>query len=167
MHTNSVPRGRATDAHRTTIYQLARQRLRGVAAAAIGATSDPFIQAVYEVDIPSYYNGHMCLLGDANAVARGHGGGGAIKATQQAIALAAALARHTSLDDALLAWNTEAQPAGSNLVNLGRVLGRATVTHTPAWRSLDAPAMERWWQDATSNVSVYYADRATGTNSKL
>jgi 2-polyprenyl-6-methoxyphenol hydroxylase-like FAD-dependent oxidoreductase len=32
VHTTSVPRGRATDAHRRTIHQLARERLRGVAA---------------------------------------------------------------------------------------------------------------------------------------
>jgi 2-polyprenyl-6-methoxyphenol hydroxylase-like FAD-dependent oxidoreductase len=159
-HSTSVPRGRATDAHRSIIHQLARQHLRGVAADAIGATSDPFIQAVYEVDIPTYYRGPVCLLGDANAVARGHGGGGAIKATQQAMTLATSLAGHTSLDDALLAWNTEAQPAGSYLVNLGRVLGRATVTGPPAWHIMDAAAMETWWQDATSNVRVYYVDDA-------
>jgi 2-polyprenyl-6-methoxyphenol hydroxylase-like FAD-dependent oxidoreductase len=129
-HTTSVARGRATDAHRRTIHRLARERLRGVAAEAIGATPDPFIQAVYEVDIPSYHRGHVCLLGDANALARGHGGGGAIKATQQAIALATTLATHTALDDALVAWNAAVQPAGSYLVNLGRVLGHATVTDT-------------------------------------
>ena len=161
VHTTSVPRGAATDAHVTTIHDLARQLLRGVAAEAIGATTEPFIQAVYEVDIPSYYRRHICLLGDANAVARGHGGGGAIKASQQAIALARAMATHTSLDDALQAWNTEVQPAGSYLVHLGRVLSRATVTETPAWQTLDAAAMERWWQDATRNVYLYYVDDAT------
>lgn len=166
-HTTSVARGRATDAHRRTIHQLARERLRGVAAEAICATVDPFIQAVYEVDIPSYYRGHICLLGDANAVARGHGGGGAIKATQQAIALASALAAHASVDDALQAWSTEVQPAGSYLVNLGRVLGRATVTDTPAWHTMDAPAMERWWQESTSNVRVYYVDDAVSDARKL
>jgi 2-polyprenyl-6-methoxyphenol hydroxylase-like FAD-dependent oxidoreductase len=155
-----VPRGAATNAHKKTIRGLARQLLRGVAAEAIGATTDPFIQAVYEVDMPSYCRGPVCLLGDANAVARGHGGGGAMKATQQAIALATSLATHTSLDDALHAWNTEVQPAGSYLVNLGRVLGQATVTETPAWHTMDEAAMERWWRDATGSVHVYYVDDA-------
>jgi hypothetical protein len=83
------------------------------------------------------------------------------------MALATAVAEHKSVDDALLAWSTETQPAGSYLVNLGRVLGRATVTDTPAWHTLDASAMQRWWQDATSNVRVYYVEDAVDDKSKL
>jgi 2-polyprenyl-6-methoxyphenol hydroxylase-like FAD-dependent oxidoreductase len=160
VHTTSLPQGAATEAHVTYIHNRAREMLRGVAADVVCATAEPFVQVIYDMHVPSYARGHVCLIGDASSIARPHTGAGAIKAQQQAIALSKALSEHDALDPALEAWNAEVWTAGDKQVNLGKVLGRALVTEAPDWGKMDPMRMEKWWKDATSGVYVYYFDDA-------
>ena len=142
------------------VHTRARQMLRGVAADIVCTTEEPFIQVIYDLHVPSYLHGHICLVGDASSIARPHTGAGAIKAQQQAIALSNALSEHDSLDAALETWNDEVWSAGDAQVNLGKVLGRALVTEAPPWETMDKEGMEQWWKDATSGMYVYYFDDA-------
>ncbi|NIM94396.1 MAG: hypothetical protein GTO18_11905 [Anaerolineales bacterium] len=161
LHETSLPQGGATEEHVKHIHDRARQKLRGVAADVICATEDPFIQVIYDLHVPSYVRGRICLIGDASSIARPHTGAGAIKAQQQAIALSKALSTHESLDSALRAWDDEVWDAGDKQVSLGKVLGRALVTEAPDWNEMDEDRMAKWWGDATSGVYVYYFDDAT------
>lgn len=157
-HLTSLPQGAATAAHKLTIRQRAREMLRESAAGVIANTAEPYIQVVYDLHVPSYQRGRICLIGDASSIARPHTGAGAIRAQQQAIALAKALAEHAAVDDALHAWNAEVWEAGDQQVNLGKILGRALLTDAPDWQRMKPEHMPEWWQKATTGVYVYYYD---------
>ena len=85
---------------------------------------------------------------------------GALKAQQQAVALAAALASHPSLAAAPAARNEEARGQADQQIAVGKTLGRALLTEAPDWRTMDAPRMQSWWASATRGSYVYYFDDA-------
>ncbi|MFF7177981.1 FAD-dependent monooxygenase [Streptomyces sp. NPDC008121] len=109
---------------------------------------DTFVQPMYDMLAPSYTLGRLVLLGDAASVARPNTGSGAVKALQDAAALEGALRAHGRWQDALAAYSTERIPIGQATVELGRRLGRAQVTATPDWQTMDQPALEQWWLEA-------------------
>jgi 2-polyprenyl-6-methoxyphenol hydroxylase-like FAD-dependent oxidoreductase len=156
-HESSLPQGAATAEHVWYIHNHARRMLRGMAADIICATAEPFIQVIYDLHVPCYVHGRICLVGDASSIARPHTAAGAIKAQLQAIALAKALRSHGSPEGALRAWNEEVWSAADKQVSLGKVLGRALVTAAPDWSAMDEARMTEWWKAATSGVYVYYS----------
>ncbi|WP_395843104.1 FAD-dependent monooxygenase [Cystobacter fuscus] len=156
-HETSLPRGAARGEHVRALHEHARQALRGVAAEVICSTAEPFIQVVYDLHVPAYVRGRVCLMGDASSIARPHTAGGAIKAQQQAMALSQALRTHGTLDEALRAWNEEVWEAGDKQVSLGKALGRAMLTEAPDWGAMDEARMVEWWDATTRGMHVYYA----------
>ncbi len=71
----------------------AEAMLPPVFAESVRACAEPLFQPISDLDSPAMSRGRVALLGDAAFVARPHIGMGAIKASQDAMALAAALAR--------------------------------------------------------------------------
>ncbi|QGX95414.1 FAD-dependent monooxygenase [Haloplanus rallus] len=92
-------------------------------AATVAATDEPFVQAIYDLAVPSMVVDRACLLGDAAFVARPHTAAGTAKAADDAVELAAALDDHDALDAALAAWDRERTDAGSRLVERGKRMG--------------------------------------------
>ncbi|WP_297889421.1 FAD-dependent monooxygenase [uncultured Halorubrum sp.] len=89
----------------------------------VGETPDLFVQAIYDLTVPSMVADRACLLGDAAFVARPHTAAGTAKSAGDATALADALASHESVDDALAAWNRRRTEYGTALVDRGREMG--------------------------------------------
>lgn len=145
VHPTSLPPGAASAAQVTYIHHRARQQSPGYVADAVCATPTPFIQAVFDLSIPHYRRGRLCLIGDASTLCRPHAASGAVKALTNAMALADALTTPGTLDDALHAWDAVQSAEGRRLVTLGQVMGRAFVQDVPAWQQMDAAAMEHWW----------------------
>jgi 2-polyprenyl-6-methoxyphenol hydroxylase-like FAD-dependent oxidoreductase len=156
----SLARGMARPAVVDRLRSRAAEVLRTRASEVVAQTPDPFLQVVYDVRVPSHLSGRCAIIGDAATIARPHTGSGAIKAAQEAIALADHLAGAESLDRALQSWNDEMQPRSDDLFATGRALGREMVTATPDWSSFDAGATRRWWSEASAGSYVYYADDA-------
>lgn len=159
-HEGSLPRGGASDEHRRFLHDRARAMLRRPLADAIIATAEPFMQVSFDLHVPSFVQGRVCLLGDASSIARPHVAAGALKAQQQAVALAAALASHTSVEAALNAWNEEARIRADQQIALGKTLGRALITEAPDWGVMDEHQMQAWWASATGGSYIYYFDDA-------
>ncbi len=159
-HDGSLPRGGASDEHRRFLHDRAREVLRGPLADAIVATAEPFMQVSFDLHVPSFVQGRVCLLGDASSIARPHVAAGALKAQQQAVALAAALGSQPSIEAALQVWNEDARIKADQQIALGKTLGRALITEAPDWRTMDEPQMQSWWASATSGAYVYYFDDA-------
>ncbi|MFK0222906.1 FAD-dependent monooxygenase [Streptomyces vinaceus] len=109
---------------------------------------DTFVQPMYDMVAPGYALGRLVLLGDAASIARPNTGSGAIKALQDAAALERALLAHDARQEALAAYSAERMPVGRATVELGRRLGRAQVTETPDWQTMDQSDVERWWLEA-------------------
>lgn len=145
VHPASLPPGMASAAQVAYIHHRARRHFPGYVADAVCATPSPFIQAVFDLSIPHYRRGRLCLIGDASTLCRPHAASGAVKALTNAIALADALSTPGTLDHALRAWDAAQSAEGRRLVTLGQVMGRAFVQDIPAWQQMDAAAMEHWW----------------------
>jgi 2-polyprenyl-6-methoxyphenol hydroxylase-like FAD-dependent oxidoreductase len=161
VHPTSLPPGVASAAQVTYIHQRARHYLPGYVADVVCATAAPFIQAVFDLSIPHYTRGRLCLIGDASTLCRPHAASGAVKALTNALALADALRTTGSLDDALRAWDAAQSAEGRRLVTLGQVMGRAFVQDAPAWQQMDAAAMEHWWTALMREQQWYVTEDAT------
>jgi 2-polyprenyl-6-methoxyphenol hydroxylase-like FAD-dependent oxidoreductase len=160
VHPTSLPPGVASAAQVAYIHNRARQQFPGYVADAVCATPAPFIQAVFDLSIPHYRRGRLCLIGDASTLCRPHAASGAVKALTNAMALADALSTPSALDDALYAWDVAQSAEGRRLVILGQVMGRAFVQDAPAWQQMDAAAMEHWWTALMSNQHWYVTEDA-------
>jgi 2-polyprenyl-6-methoxyphenol hydroxylase-like FAD-dependent oxidoreductase len=160
VHPTSLPPGVASAAQVAYIHDRARQQFPGYVADAVCATPNPFIQAVFDLSIPHYRRGRLCLVGDASTLCRPHAASGAVKALTNAMALADALSTPGTLDDALNAWDVAQSTEGRRLVTLGQVMGRAFVQNTPAWQQMDAAAMEHWWTALMSDQHWYVTEDA-------
>ena len=59
--------------------------------AMVGLCEQPFLQPIYDLEVPRMAFGRVAILGDAAFVARPHIGAGVAKAAEDALALAEAL----------------------------------------------------------------------------
>jgi 2-polyprenyl-6-methoxyphenol hydroxylase-like FAD-dependent oxidoreductase len=149
-----VPGG-ASRAQVERVRRLGTDEMPGYVAEVIAATEEPFLQPIYDLRVPSYRRGRVCLLGDAATVARPHTAGGVEKAVADAIALAEALRAGATIDGALETWNRERSAVGHDLVTLGEALGRALVTEVPDWAAMGSAEMDAWWDRAIHGHTWY------------
>ncbi len=116
-----------------------------------------YVQKVHESEVPAYCKGHVCLAGDAGALARPHTGTGVLKGITDAITLGETLTGHPPLDEALTLWSREQTAFGNELVKLGSQIGRALATELPAGSAADAAAMERMFSSIVTVPSEVFA----------
>ncbi len=112
----SVPPGALRPEHVAEARAVATARLPGPIAELVLAIDDPFVQVVFDLEVPRMAFGHACLLGDAAFVARPHAAAGTAKAAEDAWTLRDALAAHP--DDpaaALAAWEPGQLALGRSL----------------------------------------------------
>jgi 2-polyprenyl-6-methoxyphenol hydroxylase-like FAD-dependent oxidoreductase len=89
----------------------------------IGLCEQPFLQPIYDLEVPHMAFGRVALLGDAAFVARPHVGAGVAKAAEDALALAAALAGHAEMETGLQQFESERLPIGRRIIARARRLG--------------------------------------------
>lgn len=136
--------GQLQQPHLDYLYEVVGAQLPPWFRQVIVSTPDPYAQAVYDLTLPAYVQGRVCLVGDASTIARPHTGSGATKAIEDALALADALRSETSVDSALAKFDAEWCTAGNALVRLGKDLGRQQVTAAPDWTTLDEQGFAEW-----------------------
>lgn len=120
----SLPPGAATAHHVGELRAVAQARLPAPMAQLVCATEQPFLQVVYDIDVPKMAFGPICLVGDAAFVARPHAAAGTAKAAADAWALAAALERHNDVTTALSQWQPGQLALGKQLLERTRAIGR-------------------------------------------
>ncbi len=122
----SVPPGMlATDAV-TEFHETARRELAPPIAEVVTGAPEPFVQAVYDIDVPSM-TAHdlIAVLGDAAFAVRPHAAAGTAKAAADAWALADALRDHGGdVPSALKAWEAGQLALGRRLLRRCRDIGR-------------------------------------------
>ena len=155
IHPTSLPAGSVPDERIPELHDLARRFLPEFIAEVITRTSRPFIQAIFDGNVPSYRRGNICLIGDASAVARPHAAAGATKALYSALALADSLKNHRALNTALSLWDNEQRSEGDRLVSLAQRLGKALQDGTRDWAGMDEGDMSRWWANVIGNQKWY------------
>ena len=155
VHTTSLAAGSVPNERVKELHDLAARLLPEYIAEVIARTRRPFIQAIFDGRVPSYRRGHICLIGDASAVARPHVAAGATKALYSALALADSLKTHPSLDTALALWDDEQRLKGDQLVSLAQRMGEALQDATRDWASMDEEDMSRWWDNVIGDQRWY------------
>ncbi len=119
----SVPPGLVTDHHVAAIREVARAELPDVLAEVVAATTEPFVQAIYDIEVDGLAAGRTCLVGDAGFAVRPHAAAGSAKACEDGWQLARALDDHDDLDGALSTWQSRQMKLGRDLLERTRRIG--------------------------------------------
>jgi 2,6-dihydroxypyridine 3-monooxygenase len=120
----SVPPGAVPARHVAELRAVARARLPAPIARVVESVERPFVQVIYDIEVPRMAFGRVCLLGDAAFVVRPHAAAGTAKAAADAWALAEAIGRERDVPAALARWEIEQLALGAQLLARTRRIGR-------------------------------------------
>jgi 2,6-dihydroxypyridine 3-monooxygenase len=120
----SIPPGKVADHHQDEVRATAVARLPGDFAEVVLKTKALFLQVVYDIEVERMAFDRVCLIGDAACVARPHAAAGTAKAAEDGWALAAALAKADTIQQALADWEPGQLKLGRALVERARRIGR-------------------------------------------
>ena len=103
--------------------EAAERLLPEPSRAVVRRIEQPFLQPIYDLEVPRMAFGRVALLGDAAFVARPHVGAGVAKAAEDALVLAEALADHAEVETALRHFESARLPIGERIIARARRLG--------------------------------------------
>src|SRR3954468_5673499 len=89
----------------------------------VSLCEQPFLQPIYDLEVPRMAFGRVAILGDAAFVARPHVGAGVAKAADDALALARLLDENSDVESALTAFEASRIGAGDRIIARARHLG--------------------------------------------
>ena len=120
-----MPPGAASARHVAEMRAVARARLPAPMARVVESVDQPFLQVIYDIEVPRMAFGRVCLLGDAAFVVRPHAAAGTAKAAADAWALAEALgARAVTCRRRWPGGRPEQVALGAQLLERTRRIGR-------------------------------------------
>jgi 2,6-dihydroxypyridine 3-monooxygenase len=120
----SLPPGAATAAAVGQLRAAAAASLAGPIAYVVTAIPEPFVQVIYDIEVPRMACGRICLLGDAAFAVRPHAAAGTAKAADDGWALAEELtAAGGDVPGALAAWERRQLEVGRSLLARTREIG--------------------------------------------
>lgn len=123
-HDVSLPPGSAQDAYVRELRQFARDHLAPPIAEVVLGTASPFVQVIFDIEVPAMTFGRVCLIGDAAFAVRPHAAAGTAKAAADAWALAEALdAAGGDVEAALASWESGQLALGRQLLARTRDIG--------------------------------------------
>ena len=133
----SVPPGFAQERRRRELNDAARETLPAPLAELVTTTPDPFVQAVFDVEVPRMAFGRICLIGDAAFALRPHVAAGTAKAADDAWRLGQAVVEADGdVEAALRAWEPGQLELGRRALKRTREAGqRSQFSNT--WRTGD------------------------------
>ena len=120
----SVPPGAVGSRHVAEMRAVAMARLPAPIARVVCSAADPFLQVVYDIEVPRMAFGRVCLIGDAAFVVRPHAAAGTAKAAADAWALAAVVGGDADVPTALARWEPGQLALGAQLLERTRRIGR-------------------------------------------
>lgn len=120
----SLPVGAAAPATVEAMRRAASDQLSSAIAEVMLGVPEPFIQAVYDIEVPRMAFGRVCLMGDAAFAVRPHAAAGTAKAAADGWALARELmAADGDVAVALAAWEHRQLALGRSLLARCRDIG--------------------------------------------
>jgi 2,6-dihydroxypyridine 3-monooxygenase len=126
----SLPPGAAREEFVERLRADATAELAPVIAEAVTGVAEPFVQAVFDIEVPRMVHGRVCLIGDAAFAVRPHAAAGTAKAAADGWALAEQLTAHDGdLDRALPVWEKGQLALGRELLQRNREIGEASQVH--------------------------------------
>jgi 2,6-dihydroxypyridine 3-monooxygenase len=120
----SLPPGAARDDAVDHMRDAAAASLAGPIAEAVTTIPEPFVQAIYDIEVPRMVHDRVCLIGDAAFAVRPHAAAGTAKAADDGWALADELAATGGqVPAALAAWERRQLQVGRRLLARTREIG--------------------------------------------
>jgi len=120
----SLPPGAATAEAVEKLRRAAAASLAGPIAEVVTALPEPFVQVIYDIEVPRMACGQICLLGDAAFAVRPHAAAGTAKAADDVWALGEELAAAGGdVRRALRAWEHRQLAVGRSLLARTREIG--------------------------------------------
>jgi 2,6-dihydroxypyridine 3-monooxygenase len=120
----SLPPGGVRDDVLHEMRRYAADHLAPPIAEMVTSVPQPFVQAVYDIDVPRMVGGRACLLGDAAFAVRPHAAAGTAKAAEDGWVLAQELEKADGdVPRALAAWETRQRGLGADLLARTREIG--------------------------------------------
>jgi 2,6-dihydroxypyridine 3-monooxygenase len=130
VHAVSLPPGELPPELVARLRADAAECLAPVLAEVVLGVAEPFVQAVFDIEVPRMAHGRVCLVGDAAFVARPHAGAGTAKAAADGWELAAQLVAHGgAVEPALAEWERRQLRLGRDLLERCRAMGDASQRH--------------------------------------
>ena len=122
--TVSLPPGGARDEVVDEMRSAAARQLAPPLAEVVAGIAEPFVQAVFDIDVPRMCDGRACLVGDAAFAVRPHAAAGTAKAAEDGWVLAEELERADGdVEAALPAWQARQLALGGSLLARTREIG--------------------------------------------
>ena len=130
------------------LKQMALDNLPQWHANIIARTEDTSAHLIHTVDVPSYYKGRMCLIGDAGVVIQPFTGSGIFKGYNNVRSLIDALQDQGSIDHALRQWDAMQVVIGRRLLALGAQMEQAFIWNPIDLSTAGEHATREWWQSS-------------------
>jgi 2,6-dihydroxypyridine 3-monooxygenase len=119
----SLPPGTAQARHVEELRAAAEQ-LAPAIREVVCSVAEPFVQVIFDIEVPRMAFGRVCLIGDAAFAVRPHAAAGTAKAAADAWALGDALvAANGDVVEALRRWEPEQLALGDQLIARARDIG--------------------------------------------
>lgn len=148
QHTSSMPPGLMRLEEENRLKQLMRDHLPTYYADIVAASSNTFAQPIYNVNLLEYYNGRICLMGDAGSVAQPFTGSGVFKGVNNALDLVTQLQQSATVEAALARWGEAQTITAKRLVVLGEQMEQAWIWAAADFSQMAAAETEQWFRAA-------------------
>lgn len=120
----SLPPGAARDEVIAEMREFACEHLAPPIAEVVTGIPEPFVQAVFDIEVPRMVGGRVCLVGDAAFAVRPHAAAGTAKAAEDAWVLAQELeAAGGDVPVAVKSWEAKQLALGRSLLARTREIG--------------------------------------------
>ncbi|MQB02013.1 MAG: monooxygenase, partial [Actinobacteria bacterium] len=103
---------------------VATARLPDLIAKVVVSAKEPFVQPIFDIEVPRMAFGRVCLIGDAAFAVRPHAAAGTAKAAADAWELTRALEEQPDIESALQTWERRQLELGRELLERTRRIGR-------------------------------------------
>lgn len=150
-HPYSLPPGSLSKRHLEHLRGLAQKVLPADIADIIYQTEAPFLQPIFDLEATTFFNEHLCLIGDAATVLRPHTASGVVKALTDSMSFAKAFA-----DKDLTRWQTKQRLQMTEQLLLSKHMGQNLVQQTPEWPMMNTELMLKWWSDIMAGKQWVY-----------
>ena len=125
----SVPPTQVRTEQIDEMRRFAASHLAPPIAELVMSVPEPFVQAVFDIEVPGMARGRACLVGDAAFAVRPHAAAGTAKAAEDGWVLAEELTRaHGDVDVALPRWERRQLALGASLLARTRAIGNSSQT---------------------------------------
>ena len=161
IHTRSLSAENLSDDKIKYLHALAQSQLPKFISDVVCKTPNPFIQAIFDFQLPSYENNDLIFVGDAAATLRPHSGSGVLKALMNAMTFYKLISDNPSISASTLIseWKLMQQKTNFEEIQKAKNMGEALVTHQPDWYAMSQESTDQWWSHIMQGKTWYGTDK--------